>query len=273
MPNPLAALVRDPLTYFLVAGTAVFLVWNWLQTDQYQHHIEVTVQEHARIAAQWEAQMGHPPTPGEMSGLVDQFVREEIYYREALRLGLDKNDTIIRRRLAQKLSFLTEDIATAQPANNEQLQEFYQQHLDDYTEPDKYSFQHRYFSIERHKDARVAATLAITALNHGHEPTDPGDSFLLQSEFSERSQREVAELFGSEFADAVAHLERGEWQGPILSAYGWHAVILKAHLGARQLPFTEVAERVVNDRNHAARNAANEAHYQNLRSRYQVVGQ
>lgn len=272
MGNPFTALLREPLTYFLIAGGAVFLIWNYLQSDEDQYRIAITDQERARIAAQWQAQMARPPSDAEMAGLIDQFIREEIYYREALRMGLDRNDTIIRRRLAQKLGFLTEDIATASVPDEAQLQAFYEQHQARYREPERYSFEHRYFSEERRTDSEAAAADAIAALNQGLTPAEPGDPFMLQSRFAARSLREVAELFGSEFSEAMAGLEPGSWLGPLRSAYGWHAVRLELRSDARQPAYAEVASRVANDLNQQVRDDANERFYETLKSRYQIVG-
>ena len=269
MANPLSPLLREPLTYFLLAGAAIFLVWDRLQDERDQYRIEISSQERARIAAQWEAQMGRAPSADEMSGLLDQFIREEIYYREALRIGLDRNDTIIRRRLAQKLGFLTEDIAAAQPATEDELRAYYQQHLTRYREPEKFSFQHRYFSAERRTDAESDAAQAVATLRQGQE--SESDPFMLQSAFAGRSQRQVADLFGSEFARGLTELDPDTWHGPLRSAYGWHAVLVQARSEPRQQTFEEVTARVANDRNQAIRNQANEDYYQTLKSRYQVV--
>ena len=271
MANPLTPILREPLTYFLLAGAVLFFVWDWFEADPGNYHIEITTQERERIRAQWEGQMDRKPSAEEMTGLVEQFVREEVYYREALLLGLDQNDTIIRRRLAQKLEFLTEDIATAKPAGEQELRTFYDQHQANYSEPGKYAFTHHYFSTERRSDSHAVATRAIATLNTAPETAPPGDPFMLQAEFVARSVREIADLFGSDFALGIAELAPGMWQGPVRSAYGWHAVMLQEHTPARQQAYEEVAARVANDYAQNARDDANKRYYKSLRDRYQVT--
>jgi parvulin-like peptidyl-prolyl isomerase len=271
MLKVLSPLLREPLTYFLLAGGGLFALWGWFQNDTDEYRIEVTAEERARIEAQWQAQMSRKPSADEMSSLIEQFVREEIYYREALRMGLDRNDTIIRRRLAQKLTFLTEDIATAAQTNEAELRSFYQQHLERYLQPATYSFQHRYFGAERRSNSEAVAGNAVAALNKGLDPAQTGDSFMLQSAFTGRSEQEIAALFGRDFAQTLTALTPGTWQGPVRSAYGWHAVMLQERSAATQRPYEAVAARVAEDHAQVSRAEANERYYETLKERYQVI--
>ena len=119
-------------------------------------------------------QMRRPPSPQELSGLVDQYIREEIYYREARRMGLDANDTIVRRRMVQKLTFLTEDVATAAPLEETALKAYYDENIDEYRLPERISFKHRYFSSDRREDAEADARTALD------DTEVTGDAFMLQ---------------------------------------------------------------------------------------------
>ncbi len=257
--------LRDPLILFLLAGTVIFFVADWLAEDDIPYAIEVTDQDLKRLSDQWQMQMRRPPSPQELAGLVDQFVKEEIYYREARRLGLDANDTIVRRRMVQKLTFLTEDIATAAAPDEAQLRAYYDANLDDYRLPERISFKHRYFSADRRENAQADAAAALG------DDTVSGDPFMLQREYGQRSAREIRDLFGREFADQIMHLPVSEqWQGPIKSAYGWHAVLVTAKAPATTQPFTQVAKRVASDAQQAARRDANEAYYDELKARYEI---
>ena len=267
------ALRREPLVYFLAAGAVLFWLWSWRAASDDSYRIEVDAQERARLAAQWQAQMGRAPTTAEQQGLVDQFVREEIYYREALRMGLDEDDVIIRRRLAQKLTFLTEDIATAGEPAPATLRAHYEDNLPRYRSVERFSFEHRYFSAERHEDAQARAHQTIDALNQDTSPAFSPDPFMLQAQFEQRSVAEVASLFGGEFAQGLASLNTGVWDGPVRSAYGWHAVRVTHREPARQLAFDEVDKRVARDFADHQRDNANRRYYESLRSRYQVVEQ
>jgi hypothetical protein len=269
----IAKLLREPLLYFLLAGAALFLITDALGGDAAER-IVVSDAERARLAAQWQAQMGRPPTDTELDGLIQQWLREEIYYREAKAMGLDEDDVIIRRRLAQKLTFLTEDLATAAAPDEAALRRYYQDNAERYQEPERWSFSHRYFSGERREQAEADARAALQTLKAGDEGVggeDAGDPFMLQRSYVERAQREIGELFGREFAAAVTDLPVGGWHGPVRSAYGWHLVKVEDHEPARQRPFEEVVDQVATDYRQQQRREANEAYFESLLERYEIV--
>ncbi|MCZ6618824.1 MAG: peptidylprolyl isomerase [Gammaproteobacteria bacterium] len=255
---------REPLVYFLLAGVTLFFVSGIIDSSTEDYRIELSEADLNRLSDQWQAQMGRLPSTGELDGLTEQWIREEVLYREAMRLGLDNNDVIIRRRLVQKLTFLTEDIATSEPAPPDALRAFYDDHIERYTDPDRYSFSHRYFSSERREDAEVDARAALADQNV------PGDPFMLQRNYAERSLREVGELFGREFAESLAKLPIGKWSGPIRSAYGWHLVDIQRHLPAAPREFGEVTNKVSNDLRLKRREEANRAFYEDLKKRYDI---
>ena len=247
--------LKDPLVAFLLIGAALFGVAGFFDAEEIPYTIDVREGDINRLAEQWQLQMRRPPTDRELSGLLDQYLKEEIYYREARRRGLDYNDTIVRRRMVQKLTFLTEDIATATPPTDEDLAAFFAANEDEYRVPERYSFRHRYFSSDRRPEARSDATAALA------DDAVVGDPFMLQREYAMRSEREIGDLFGREFAAALAALAPAEtWQGPLQSAYGWHAVQLLAVEPGRLPPFSEVADRVRVDMEQAARDGANKAY-------------
>ena len=257
--------LKDPLVAFLGIGAALFIAASWLDTDTANHIIDVDAAEVNRLTQQWNAQMGRSPTAEELEGLIKNFIQEEIYFREALRLSLDQGDIIVRRRLVQKLNFLTEDIAASQPPSEAALRAYYDANAERYRLPARYSFRHRYFSTDRRANAKADAEAALG------NPEARGDPFMLQRAYAERSERAVGDLFGREFAAALAQLEAGPlWQGPIRSAYGWHLVKLEQVLPQAQPPFAEVASRVATDLTAQRREEANTAYYEALRSRYEV---
>ncbi len=252
---------QEPLLWFALVGALLF--WFSGEIDQSANNrIELTPQVQQRIADQWQVQMGREPKPEELQGLIDNWVKEEIYYREALRLGLDSNDTIVRRRMVQKLTFLTEDIATAEEPTTAALDDYYQSHLADYQQPARFSFRHRYFSADRRDDAETDATQALAKLAdapaQGEATRTLGDPFMLQLAFAERSQRQIADLFGREFGEALVQLPPEQWAGPIRSAYGWHLIFITANTEPRQQPLAEVTERVKADLMLATRQQANQ---------------
>ena len=257
---------KDPLVAFLAAGAVIFYLAGLFTEDEISYQVEVRDQDVARITDQWTMQMRRPPTEVELAGLIEQFVKEEIYYREARRLGLDANDTIVRRRMVQKLTFLTEDIATAAPIDESALRDFYEEHKETYRVPERYSFRHRYFSADKRANAKADATAALTDLNAA------GDPFMLQREYALRSAREIGDLFGRNFAEQLTQLQPAEkWQGPVQSAYGWHAVLVTDRAPTSLPDFDAVRERVAIDAQQATRREANEAYYEDLKARYTIT--
>lgn len=266
---------QEPLLWFALTGAAFFWINAQFNADDSNSRIEIGPLVEQRISDQWQVQMGRQPSSEELQGLVDQWIKEEVYYREALRLGLAANDTIVRRRLVQKLTFLTEDVATAEEPSAAELTAHYEQNLEQYQQPARYSFRHRYFSADRRAEAEVDATTALQALAdapaQGDATRNLGDPFMLQLAFAERSQRQIADLFGREFGDQLPKQALQQWTGPIRSAYGWHLVYITAVLDARQQPLEEVRERVAADLTLSKRQSANERYYQDLLSSYDVV--
>ena len=257
--------MKDPLIAFLGLGAALFAAAILLEGDASDTVINVDDAEMNRLTQQWNAQMGRSPTAEELEGLIESFIQEEIYFREALRLSLDQGDIIVRRRLVQKLNFLTEDIAASQAPTDAELRAFHDANAERYRLPARYSFRHRYFSTDRRADAKADAEAAL--LN----PEAKGDPFMLQRAYAERSERAIGDLFGRAFAKALAQLSPSpDWQGPLRSAYGWHLVQLEQALPEAQPPFGEVAGRVATDWAAERREQANAAYYEALRSRYEV---
>lgn len=261
--------VKEPLIIFLLFGAAIFgaqRLWEASLTDT-RHQIDITPGLQKQIYDQWEVQMGRAPTPAEASNLLEKRIKEEIYYREAKTLGLDDNDTIIRRRLAQKLTFLNEDLANTQATTTPELEVFFLDNAADYAEPARFSFEHRYFSNDRREDALQDAETAK------YSETIIGDLFVLQRSYTGRSASELADLFGRDFTASLASLDPGSpdlWQGPIRSPYGWHLIRLTERTAPRNPPFGQVSDAVLRDFLQQRRLQANEAFYQQLRSRYKI---
>jgi hypothetical protein len=265
-PTAVQNLFREPLLYFLLAGAAIFALAELTDGPGDDYLIEVSDAERARISDQWQAQMSRAPTDEELAGLIEQWLREEIYYREALRMGLDRNDIIIRRRLAQKLTFLTEDVIAGSTPSTEELRSYFEANAERYRIPERITFRHRYFSAERRPNAREDAAAALT------DEAVRGDPFMLQKAYALRSSREIADLFGVEFAEGLAQVAPGNWQGPIRSAYGWHVVLVEQRAPGRLPSLEEVQKRAATDLSQERRSRANDEYYHSLRQRYEIIG-
>ena len=179
--------------------------------------------------------------------------------------GLDANDTIVRRRLVQKLTFLTEDLSTAQEPTAAELEAYFDQHTQRYALPRRVTFRHRYFSTDRRQTAEQDARAALT------DESAAGDPFMLQRAYAERNERDVANLFGQTFAAEIFALEPGAWRGPVRSAFGWHAVWVERFSPATARPLEQVRSRVLADLQMQRRQDANTRYAQDLLERYEVV--
>jgi parvulin-like peptidyl-prolyl isomerase len=214
-----------------------------------------------------------------MDNLIADYVHEEIYYREALDSGLDKDDTIIRRRLAEKMEFLSQEIASASEPPEAELQQFFESNRQKYSLPAEAGFTHIYFSSSRRGAAAFQDARDVLARigSHAISPAEAasfgaklGDSFMLQSEYPPQTHEQIKNLFGDEFAAKVLELEPGKWIGPIQSTYGWHLVRVLEHVPPRLPALSEVRTQVATDYKNQRLQAASDGYYARLRKRYQV---
>ncbi len=284
MPDSrLRRFVRDPLFVFLVIGVGVFALDRMFGGvfDAESRTIVVSRAQVIRLADLWSAQIGRLPTAAELDSLVEDHVREEILVREAVRMGLDADDTIVRRRLAQKMSFLIEDTVVSDAVSDADLERYFEENADRYGDPQRFTLRHVYVSPDRRGSDEVALRAAngildeLRAEGNDAAPENTlwrrlGDPFMLRREYGRRTAEDLAELFGGAFVEALDDLPLGEWAGPVESAYGFHVVRLSARTRAEPAVFDDVRRRVLEDARRDARDAANRAEHDRLRERYRV---
>lgn len=264
------------MLHFLLLGGILFAVSAWRggsgPESEGASRIEVTPVVIERLRAGYERQFGRAPDEEELRGLVTAHIREEVLYREALALGLDRDDTIVRQRLAQKMEFLTNDVADAAEPDDGALQEFFTKNAARYAKPAQVSFRHVYFSkTKRGADGEAEAREALEALAKGASDETLGDAFLHGFEFAGREAEEVTALFGPEFAAQLASLPVGAWQGPVASSYGLHIVLVESRAGTKATTLSEVPAEVLRDINEDRRRTANREVFDKLRERYSVA--
>ena len=269
-------LLKEPLLHFLLLGAALFALNAWRAkqrpAEAAASRIEVTAAVIERLRAASERQFGKAPDAEGLRGLVLAHIREEVFCREALALGLDRDDTIVRRRLAQKMEFLTGDIAGAAEPADAVVREFFEKNAARYAKAGRVSFRHVYFSREkRGAGAEAAVTEALAVLAKGGSDETMGDPFLHGFEFAERESDDVTAAFGAEFAQQLAAQPVGEWRGPVASSYGLHLVRVEARTEPRAVKFDEVRETVLRDFHDERRRTANREVFEKLRERYQVT--
>lgn len=267
---------REPLLHFAVLGAAIFAVHAWTapapNVDERQV-IEVPAGQVERLADVWRRQWQRPPSEDELRAVVEGHVREEMLYRQALALGLEKNDSMIRQRLAQKVQFLSEDIAEVAEPDDATLRRFFEQHADAYVEPPAMTFTHVYFSRERRGPAVEAdARRALATVTRSPDAAaDLGDPFVLPFAFRRASTVDVASQLGEGFAAAVAGLPVGTWQGPVESSYGMHLVLVTERTEGRRPDLDDVRAAVLHDHRRTQRDEANRVLLEGLRAGYRIV--
>lgn len=265
--------LRQPLLHFLIAGFALFVLYGGLHrstVNQDPQRIEITPQIVQRIAISWLARWQRPASEQQLQGMIDEYVKEEILYREALKLGLDKDDTIIRRRLAQKMDFLAEDVASLREPAPGVLEAWYNQHQDHYAPPPLTTFRHLFFALDKHgADTRAQAQAALSGLSDKN--SGEGDAFMFKSAYTEQSQDQVARVFGSTFAMALFKQTPGRWVGPVESGFGWHLVWIEVLAKPPAPPFETMAQQVKSDWLSEQRSASKQASFDALKARYEVV--
>jgi hypothetical protein len=263
--------IREPLLHFFLLGAGLFLLFGWLNRGAIEAPDEVVVDQ-ARIEsliAQFQRVWQRSPTPQEAQGLIDNWIREEIMYREGVALGLDVNDSVVRRRIAQKMAFIADGAVPAEPTEAE-LQDWLRSHIEEYRLEPVYALRQVYFDPARHGDdlGERLTKLRATLADDGSVPQ--GDATLLPGSLQFARAGEVARTFGSEFAVAVEDLPIGGWQGPLESAYGLHLVKLDGKTPGREPTLAEVRNAVERDWSAAQSEKLNEAFYQAARERYTV---
>jgi peptidyl-prolyl cis-trans isomerase C len=273
-------MLREPLLHFLLIGGALFALHATLNRVRppsvSSARIEITKGDADQLRQAWQMQWKRPPTTDELDGLIAGEIRERILSKEAMKLGLDQDDPIVRRRLAQKLEFLLQDVGTLREPTEDELATYFVNHRTDYTVPARVTFSHIFFSAAKRASAQQDARSILKGLREGNgegAATAHGDPFLLDVEIQDRPLPEIEQTFGREFSAAIASLATGEWQGPVRSTYGWHVVKVATRKEARVPMLAEVREKVQKDFAEEQRRKTNDEVFERLKSRYVIVVQ
>jgi len=273
----LRKLIREPLFHFVLLGAVIFLLAGRVRSGSVGSgdKIVVTQSQIESIVVGFSRTWMRPPSQEELQGLVNDYVREEVLYREAKAMGLDQDDVIVRRRMRQKFEFLAEDqVARTGPPTDQELESYLRQHADKYSEEPNFSFDHIFFSREMRGASADAEANAMLARLSGKGTIDIaklGDTFLLPSRFEKTSAGEIARLFGEKFAEDLTKAPLGTWAGPIESSYGIHLVRVNARIPEGAPPLAKVRESVLRDLLNDRHKQELDTQYEKLRARYTVV--
>ena len=273
-------LLREPLLHFLFIGLALFAAYSYLQPARSAAptalEIHLSVGDLEQLAALFQSQWRRDPTTEEFGRMVEQKVQSEVLYREALALGLDKNDEIVKRRMAQKMQFLAEDVAAAQEPSSAELKTWYARNTDKFALPRRVSFRHLYFSPDhRGNRAREAAAKLLQQLAGQPQsvalPEASADPFMFQEYYRDRATDYLGKEFGPQFALAVEKLPTGSWQGPIESGFGWHLVFVDTAIPGRVPEFEEIEPDVKTAWLAEQKVLAWDKAYKEMRAKYNVL--
>jgi len=259
---------REPLVHFVILAGLIFGAYGALGSfsDAHEKRVTVTITQIERMAVQWENTWGRRPSEAELQGLVRDHVREEIYYREGVRLGLDLDDAIIRNRVRQKMEQFSGDGTIDPFPTDVEILEYYEAHADRYLTPPRVSFHQVYFANV--DSDRIAQALA--RLDEGADPAEISDPLAVPTEVNKASNHEIVSLFGAAFAARIAEMEMNDWVGPISSGFGQHLVRVSEKDLATFTPLREVRDLVIADWTKDTRATLLNESYQALREKYHV---
>jgi parvulin-like peptidyl-prolyl isomerase len=273
----LKKLLHEPLIHFCFIGIVLFALFGMVgESESDRDNRLVVTQAHVdRLVKTFQKRWSRMPGQAEVKNLVEGFIRQEILYREALAIGLDKDDAVVRRRMAQKIDFMFKDIATPSEPDDAQLQDYLKKHPEKFTRPPRYTFSHVYLNADKRGDKVIddAKQLLARLQQSANKPdlSTAGDALMLDHHYTDFSQPEVARLFGQQFSEKLNTIGPGQWTGPLDSAYGVHLVNVQQRTDTRLPTLVEIRDQVKREYIFDRQRDANEQFYNNLRKRYEVI--
>jgi len=273
-------ILKEPLLHFLLIGVVLFLIFDWKGTPATlpegqalpEAKIVVTREAISQVVDQFRKTWQRSPSKEETDALVEDLVRSEIYYREAIAMGLDRDDTVMKRRLRQKMEFILEDITTGMEPTDADLTAFMKKYPDRYLVDPQLSFRQVYVNADkRGKNAEADARQILAQLTAGIDPETVGDLFLLEPAIRLYPLWDINKLYGEQFGRSLLGLKPGKWVGPVRSGYGLHLVFVDKRVGGRLPALKEVRETVQRDLLVERQKELKDAAYAKIRGRYAVT--
>ena len=271
-------LLKEPLVHFLLLGAAVFLVFRLTRGPVEaapRDEIVVTTAQIRQLVTVFQKTWQRTPMQSELDTLIESRIREEVFYREALAAGLDKDDSIVRRRMKQKLEFLLEDIAGQVAPTENDLRAFLESNSDRFRSEPTFSFRHVYLNADRRGTVEKDARELLALLRKEGADADTallGDRLaMVEPAFRNAPQRDVARVFGRDFAVRLLDLPTEEWTGPVRSGYGFHLVYLEARTRGEVAALEDVRDAVAREWSVAKRLEMRDEVYKELRSKYAIT--
>ena len=269
-------LLREPLLQFLVLGAMLFALYGIVdkRSVEVTEKIVVSTSQIANLGDGFARTWRRSPTEEELQGLIENYIRDEVFYRAGRAAGLDRDDAVIRRRVRQKMEFLAEEITVPEPTE-EQLAAFLASNPERFRTEDRLTFRQLFLNpsrrtgtIDRDLDQLRAA---LSSADAAIDATGLGDPFLLGEEFRVVSLRDTAGTFGESFARQVFAAEPGQWQGPIASTYGLHFIFINERTRGSVSPLDAVRPAVIREWANVRRLEAERNLYRTLRDQYEII--
>ncbi len=263
-------IIREPLIHFLLVGALLFYIFSLAQGPEGDREIIIDQYDIAELSAKWKLKWNRNPTDNELNSLIEQYIKEEVYYREGMAMNLDHNDEIIRRRIAQKMEFLSEGLAEASEPDDKTLRDFYEENKDKYIELGTISFSHIYFSNDKRENAYNDA---VTFLSDTASLADQkiGDVFPFEQSYKYADRSTLINSFGTGFADTLLTVRSTGWKGPFRSGFGYHAVNVISMNEPAEPEFNDIRSKLLVDYTYDLQVSLNDALYRELRSKYTVT--
>jgi PPIC-type PPIASE domain len=267
----LRRILREPLLHFLLIGVVLFLYFGHVATGEGDNRrIVISQGQVDDLSRQFQATWSRPPTAAELQRLIDNYIHDEVLYREGMVAGLGRDDAVIKRRIRQKIEVMAEEEGQRATPADADLSAYLRAHPEKFTQPAVVSFEQLYFDPAlTGTPARIAA--AKTALEHGKAFAALGQPTMLPARVDRQSIDAVARDFGSVFAATLETLPRDQWTGPVVSGLGAHLVKVDVWTAPVLPPLSEVRSQVLREWENERRNQGLEASYLKMRAHYEVV--
>lgn len=265
------AWLREPVLHFLVLAVAVFGLHRWVSPPPATKEIRISPSALEALRLDHQRRAGAPPNAEEEAAILRRFIDQEVLYREALAMGLERGDIIVRRRMIQKMEFILENGEPVGDPSEADLENYLERQGGRYDVPEHLSLVHVFTSFERHpNDAEAVARSLRAQLEAGVPPEQLGEPFLRGREFRLRTARELTGTFGAAFVGVLASLPAGAWSPPIASTHGLHVVRITERAPARRPTLAEVRDSVAHDWREDRRAEINRRQLERLRGLYRI---
>jgi len=266
-------LLKEPLLHFILLGFLFFALYGMVNKQNDSDSIILIDDfDMNNIIASWEMQWKRLPTDEELKSLVDQNIKQEIFYQEALKMKLDHNDEIIKRRLAQKMQFLSNDLATISEPTDEELKKFYDANFEDYLSPSVYSFYQIIFSPDNRNDPKKDAEETLLNLKEVtfEEMKNKGDNLPFPFFFENQDANKINRQLGIQFSETLETMQTNGWKGPIQSGFGYHLIYITEKKGPQIPDFEIVKKDLLRDLEYENQKNLNEQLLQELKKDYKI---